>query len=233
MTQQEIELCDLIKKGTIPPSDLKIGKKTVELMDETIIHNINKSVDKDDTLVHLGDFCIDTDRKTIKHYRDRIKCKNVILIIGNHDSRENCSDLFSSCYENYLFNVNGQKIFTSHYPARSWNKANSGSWMLYGHVHNGLKEEDNGNLSKYESHVYSQGMSAVLKRHGIDNSLLIQELMAVVSSTKGVNLTLDVGVDNTRNNIPFGTPWELSDIKTYMQSKLMMWNARKSFFKES
>jgi calcineurin-like phosphoesterase family protein len=232
LTSEENKLCNFISKGTIKASEIKISKESVDLMDETIIHNINKTVDKDDFLIHLGDFCMDTDKKTVKKYRERIKCKNVYLILGNHDSREKCADVFTKCFENYLFNINGQKIFTSHYPARSWNKAASGAWMLYGHVHNGFKNEDNGGLSAYENHVYSQGIEAVLKRNGIQSLDIIKELMAVVTSTKGIDLTLDVGVDNVRPNVPFGTPWDINEIRAYMSNKMLLWNARKSFFKQ-
>ena len=232
LTNEEVNLCDLAYSGTIPIQEIKVSKKTVELMDETIIFNINKAVDKNDTLVILGDFCIGSDKSLVKSYRDRIKCKNVFLILGNHDNREACSDVFSACYENYLFNIDGQKIFASHYPARSWNKVGSGAWMLYGHVHNGLHNEDNGRLSNYERLVYNEGITAVLQRYGVKNENLINELMAVIASTKGIDLTLDVGVDNVRSGIPFGTPWNMTEVKAYMQNKINLWKARKAVFEK-
>jgi len=57
---------------------------TVEEMNQTIIDSINKYVGEDDVLYHLGDWTfggIDN----IWEFRKQIKCKNVHLILGNHD----------------------------------------------------------------------------------------------------------------------------------------------------
>jgi calcineurin-like phosphoesterase family protein len=231
LSEEEMNVCEMINHGTIPHTDFKVSKSSVDLMDATIIHNINAVVEKNDNLVILGDFTCNSDKKEIKDYRERIKCKNVYLILGNHDERKECSDFFTACYENYLFNINGQNIFTSHYPARSWNKANRGSWMLYGHVHNGFYNEDHGMLSKYDEKVYTEGFSSVLKRYGIENQKIVEDLLAVSSSTKGIDLTLDVGVDHVRKSVPFGTPWNMNDIRKYMQDKLTSWAARKAMYK--
>ena len=104
--------------------------------------------------------------------------------------------------------------------------------MLYGHVHNGLHNEDNGRLSNYERLVYNEGITAVLQRYGVKKENLINELMAVIASTKGIDLTLDVGVDNVRSGIPFGTPWNMTEVKAYMQNKINLWKARKAVFEK-
>ena len=54
-----------------------------------------------------------------------------------------------------------------------------------------------------------------------------KELIDVCASLNGINLTLDVGVDNTRHGLPFGTPWSLADIRNYMQPKIALWQTRK------
>ena len=188
-------------------------------------------VGKNDNLVVVGDFTCDGSRKEVKDYHDRIKCQNIYLVCGNHDDRKECDGVFKAVYENYLFKINGQKIFASHYPARSWNKANQGSWMIYGHVHNALYNEDHGLLSNYERKIYNEGFNSVLKRYGIKDENITKELLAVVQSTKGIDLTLDVGVDHVRENIPFGTPWSMEEIRNYMQSKMTNWSARKLMYK--
>jgi len=54
-------------------------------------------------------------------------------------------------------------------------------------------------------------------------------LLEIVASMNGSQLTLDVGVDNLlRPDLPFGTPWSMSDIRAYMQEKIPLWNARKT-----
>jgi len=57
-------------------------------MDETLFNNINQLVKEDDTLYHLGDFAFGNNSNII-NARRRIKCKDVRLIIGNHDWKIN------------------------------------------------------------------------------------------------------------------------------------------------
>jgi calcineurin-like phosphoesterase family protein len=228
----DLQICDLIKKGLVPASDLKINDDAVQDMDTTIIDNINSKVDKDDNLVIVGDFCLSKsshNRKTIQSYRDRITCKNIYLIYGNHDHRSACQDVFTACYENYLFKIDGQQIFTSHYPCRSWDRASHGAWMIYGHVHNIYHPEDNGELMPYEKNIFSEGFQSVLLKYGVKLAEEVcSELLQVCASIKGINLTLDVGVDNVRSGVPFGTPWSMEDIRNYMLPKYNLWHSRKA-----
>ena len=228
LSKDQYDFCDLIKNGVASSKDLKIDVSTVAKMDQTITRSINSVVGKNDNLVIIGDFTCDDDKEAIKDYRKRIECKNVFLILGNHDNIKSCEGIFTACYQNYLFNINGQKIFTSHYPCRSWAKASGGSWMLYGHVHNEFYNSDNGKLSKYETKVFNEGFESVLTRHDIKSDKIIEELIAVVESVKGIDLTLDVGVDNIRENVPFGTPWSFEEIDAYMGNKKIAWAARKA-----
>jgi hypothetical protein len=94
--------------------------------------------------------------------------------------------------------------------------------MVYGHVHANLTPEDNGELRPYEKSIFSQGFAKVLSQYNIpENDELVNQLMDVVASTKGCDLTVDVGVDNrTRGlDIPFGTPWSMDDLAKYMGEK--------------
>ena len=62
----------------------------------------------------------------------------------------------------------------------------------------------------------------------LEKDKIIEELIAVVESVKGIDLTLDVGVDNIRENVPFGTPWSFEEIDAYMSNKKIAWAARKA-----
>ena len=224
---EQLKLCDWIEKKLVHPQEVKVDKETVEKMDQTIIDSINTVVDKDDNLVIIGDFCLSKNSTLAVQYRDRIACKNIYLILGNHDDRKVCAEIFKACYENYLFKINGQYIFADHYPCRSWNKAAHGSWMLYGHVHNALNAEDNGRLLPYEERIISEGLKSVLQKYNVEiQGNLIQELIDTCSSVKGMSLTLDVGIDNTRPNKPFGTPWSFEEVRKYMLPKTVLWNSR-------
>jgi calcineurin-like phosphoesterase family protein len=120
----------------------------VHIMDQVIFDNINEVVGYDDTLYILGDFCF-RGKKPLD-YRLRIHCREVHLILGNHDKRtdfypnESTVDMngFASIQEVKEIIYCNQRIYLSHYPHRSWPASHKGSWMFYGHVHSRLDNED-------------------------------------------------------------------------------------------
>ena len=120
----------------------------VHIMDQIIFDNINEVVGHDDTLYILGDFCF-RGKKPID-YRLRINCRDVYLIFGNHDKNKDyyldeiTKDMngFTSTYDVKEIIYCNQRIYLSHYPHRSWPASHKGSWMLYGHVHSRLNNED-------------------------------------------------------------------------------------------
>lgn len=234
MSREEEGLLDMADRGTIPAKELRISQASTDRMTNAIIDSTNAVVGSNDTLVINGDFCWSPreDRfRVAKAYRDRINCRNIFLIWGNHDDRRTLGPLFTAVYDQYVFKVDGQDIFMSHYPCRSWDMAHHGSWMLYGHVHNLYCPEDNGELMPYTKHVFTEGFNAVLEKLGIRNESgerdqTVQELLDVVASMNGIDLTLDVGVDNVRKGVPFGTPWSMNDLQSYFGNKLPRWNAR-------
>ena len=134
---------------------------TVEEHDKILVNNINKTVGEDDILFCLGDWSFgdyktDANVSNVRKFREQIKCKNINLIYGNHDSeiRKNKDDsqsLFSSINDYLEICIvdqpkeQGEKplkynIVLSHYAFRVWNKSAKGSWMLYGHSHGNLDE---------------------------------------------------------------------------------------------
>lgn len=123
-----------------PRNSPRLSKATVERHDEALLEAINNRVEPDDTLWILGDFCWGG-RELAQGYRDRIRCRNVHLVWGNHDQRE-IAPVFDQKLEQGMIRVEGQEIWLNHYPMRSWNKAFHGSWHLYGHVHGKMQAED-------------------------------------------------------------------------------------------
>lgn len=218
----EIDLIKLAQEKIIPYGDIRISQESTDRMTDSIIDSINSTVSSNDNLVIIGDFChtLSNERKSkTKELRERINCNNVYLILGNHDDRSVMKDCFT-CYDYYVFNVNGQKIVTFHYPCRSWDRNLYGSWMLYGHTHGYFSKEDNGLLSEDEMRYFRLGFSQILSNHNIQRQQpLIDELMNVIQLTKGKKLTLDVGIDNVRQNVNFGVPWSFDEINDYMKAK--------------
>jgi calcineurin-like phosphoesterase family protein len=116
-------------------------------MDANIIDNINAVVKPEDTLWHLGDVAFvhknpDAGFNALKAYRDRIACRNIHIMLGNHDN------------EDLMFELGNQRVFKSvqhyyelryakktppivmmHYPMAVWNKCHRGAIHLFGHSH--------------------------------------------------------------------------------------------------
>lgn len=66
---------------------LKMSRDSIRNMDDAILGNINEAVGEDDELWILGDFVFANTFEKVQYYRNRIKCKTVKLVWGNHDDR--------------------------------------------------------------------------------------------------------------------------------------------------
>lgn len=119
-------------------------------MTKHLVEQINKYVKEDDILYHLGDFTfggIDN----IWNFRKQINCKNIHLILGNHDHHiENdkrlpnytfkdvplpAKSLFNSVQYVKTVKHGKNKFFLSHFAHRVWDKSHHGVIHLYGHSH--------------------------------------------------------------------------------------------------
>jgi len=114
--------------------------RTVTDMDETLLHETNSIVGKDDRLVVVGDAAFST-VEAFRKLRAKIICRNVWLIWGNHD-RPGYGDACSESYDTYEFRSKcaNYRIFASHYPHAIWPSSHRGSLHVYGHCH-GQREE--------------------------------------------------------------------------------------------
>jgi calcineurin-like phosphoesterase family protein len=107
---------------------------STEVHNDTILTNINKRVAPTDRLFVLGDFAW----RGAESFLRSIACKNIHLIIGNHD-RANAAKLFKSAEKTDEVKI-GQgetkyKVWLSHYPHAFWPASHYNSLHLYGHVH--------------------------------------------------------------------------------------------------
>jgi len=157
------------RKKTFFTSDTHIGHKNIcrgtssweqgrgtrdfdslEEMNQLIIDNINKCVGENDELYHLGDVALGG-KQMIYEFMSKLKCKNVHLIIGNHDEniKKNvmfsefnsngvvCSDLFKSINSMSEIKLFGHKLILSHFPFETWSGVDrrEKTFHLHGHVH--------------------------------------------------------------------------------------------------
>lgn len=118
---------------------------TLEEMDDLLVSNINKRVKHKDTLYHLGDWSFG-DFENVLAFRKKINCRNVHLILGNHDqhiekNRNGIRGIFSSVQPYLEINLHGEHIVMCHYPFKTWHRSHHGSWHLHGHCHGNLSED--------------------------------------------------------------------------------------------
>lgn len=224
LSSEEKDLIESSSKGLIPLKSVLISKESVDRMNTAIISATNEVVGENDNLVICGDFCwSSTPKDQLSSLVDRLNCKNLYLIWGNHDNRQTFKRYFKSTYDQYLFNIEGQQVFATHYPCKSWPHSSYGSWMVYGHVHNRLWHQDNCLLSSEELPILKKELEDLVKESGCvtDNVLVQNSISSITKIFRKKSFSLDVGVDNLRNDLPFGTPWSFQEIRSHMESKLL------------
>jgi len=121
---------------------------SLDHMNNTLVDNINQVVGENDILIHLGDWSFGG-FEMIEAFLKRLVCKNIHLVLGNHDqhiqnNKGGVQSLFKSV-QNYLHldirkeisknKVEKYTIVCMHYPIASWDGMNDGVIHLHGHVH--------------------------------------------------------------------------------------------------
>lgn len=116
--------------------------RTVKEMNTTLIDNLNKYVQWDDTLWFLGDFCFGGHELT-PEWRKKINCQTIHWIRGNHDtSAFKYKDHFTSIRDYWQGDIEGHQFVLFHYAMRVWYHNNRGVFHCYGHSHDNLEKEE-------------------------------------------------------------------------------------------
>lgn len=131
--------------------------ENIAQMNETIIRNINEVVAEDDELWILGDFSYKCDKRSSIAFCHRIKCKNVHLVVGNHDheyTKEDC--VFDTITRCHVLKTEYGEVILCHYPFMEWEHSHRGSIHLHGHIHS-TGEYNRSNLSKKYNDRFPDG----------------------------------------------------------------------------
>ena len=124
---------------------------SVHEMNMALVDGINKYVKEDDILYHLGDWSFGGVHNILQ-FRNYIICKNIHLILGNHDQHIidkeikyhdtsfNPIDIFSSVQDVLTLSIGKTKLFLSHYSHRVWLGSHKGVIHLYGHSHGSIPD---------------------------------------------------------------------------------------------
>ena len=170
---------------------------SLDRMNHELVNQINMHVDQDDILFHLGDWSFNG-FDNILGFRGRISCKNVHLILGNHDhhierNKDNVQSVFSSVNHYLQLEVKreltpGQmkvgvlghiKFVLMHYPIASWNGMNDGVIHLHGHVH----------LPKHQRLAAGRAMDVGVEANNMD-PISMEEVLSIMRKQPIAKLSL-------------------------------------------
>lgn len=136
-------ICRGVTNWRLPNGEIPVGQTrdftTIEKMNTAIVNNINSVVGQDDILIHLGDWSFGGFEQ-IREFWDRLVCKNIHLLLGNHDhhidrNRDGSQGLFQSVSHYNTLEIGDYKFQLMHYPISSWDGLNKGVMHLHGHCH--------------------------------------------------------------------------------------------------
>ncbi len=121
------------------PVDVTRDFQSIDQMNERLVEGINHKVGQNDTLIMLGDVSFGG-FDNIGIFLDRLVCKNIHLILGNHDhhienNRGNIQSKFLSVQHYIEVKIDGVDFVMCHYPLQSWHGLNKEVIHLHGHVH--------------------------------------------------------------------------------------------------
>lgn len=151
-------------------------------MDDEIITNINLKVKENDLLIHDGDFSFNG-KENIPLFRERIKCKNIILLRGNHDHNvHHYSELFLEIRDLAHYRVESLKFVCCHFPILHFHEQDIDAMMFHGHLHGHGSEELKSYQSKYK--IQDVGIDVYKKLFGVYNVFSLKELNTLLKTRR-------------------------------------------------
>ena len=130
----------------------KRGYESPEQMTEDMINTINSTVGDNGTLLHLGDFCLNTTLEQYHYILSKLRVKELWMLWGNHNSpiqksyggtREQVAaynqGVFIKYLDHYFTFRKGKKVFVCfHFPISVFDGMSKGAMHLCGHSHGGF-----------------------------------------------------------------------------------------------
>lgn len=166
-------------------SKWRISPDSIKMMDDHLISQINKHVRETDVLWFLGDWCFarkDVYFETAKRYRERIACKTINFIYGNHDHGR-IAELFNESYRLHSLYVDGRFFVLCHYAMAIWEDSHRGSICLYGHSHAGVEDYLNKAMPGRKS--MDVGVDNAAKVLGEYRPFSFQEIIKIMETNPG------------------------------------------------
>lgn len=134
--------------------------ENINEMNQNLINNWNRTVNKNDEVYILGDFGFFEDNDEVNLILSQLNGKKY-LIQGNHDRfirDKNKNYHFEWIKDYYRLKWNKQIFILSHYPMYEWDGFFRGSIMLHGHIHTNNKDKKQ--LTDKLGKIYDVGVDA-------------------------------------------------------------------------
>jgi calcineurin-like phosphoesterase family protein len=124
--------CENLRKAT------RSEYATIEEHDAAILDGINRTVDRRDRLILLGDLCL----KKPGRYRQHIRCRHIVYLLGNHCKEAQIRAVFGGqVYQQKIIKGEYERFFCNHYPVSYWDRCHYSVPAVYGHLHDNLEKE--------------------------------------------------------------------------------------------
>lgn len=116
-------------------SEKSLSKKFSIGLNLTPDENDNRKLLEDYHQWILGDFAFRVDKVEVQKFRNRINCRNVHLVYGNHDQDYSQERIFQSVQYYKELKTPYGIVVLFHYPIMEWYGASGGTIHLHGHIH--------------------------------------------------------------------------------------------------
>lgn len=190
----DVDKAELDRRGGVWGNEpWRISHESVDLMNKEMTDQINAIVGEDDILWHLGDFSMysESDKgyySRCRGYRDKIKCKNVNIIWGNHDEASKIHSLFDQSYDLRSIRVPGyhSSFVLCHYALAVFNKSHKGAIHLYGHSHSHAESWLSNAMPNRRS--MDVGVDNAAKIIGAYRPFSLEEILGMLESKSGFSI---------------------------------------------
>lgn len=160
------------------------GYDNPTVMTDDMINIINSTVGENGYLLHLGDFCLNTNIDEYFNILSRLKIKELWMVSGNHNNPHNkiiSKELYGhytikNLGDYFTFRYGKKEFICFHFPILVWDNMHNGSMHLCGHSHHSLDISRPSNTEKKILDVGWDGYSKPLSMKEIED----------IMSTKGV-----------------------------------------------
>lgn len=158
----------------------RVGFDSIEQHDQTVLANINAVVAKGDVLYILGDFAWKNQSK----WRQRINCKRIYFVVGNHDKHDATKKAFGELHQIKVAKLSsGERAVCCHYPMAFWPSSHHGAYHFYGHMH--AQREETLDAMFPDRRSIDVGVDNARRLLGCHRPFSEQELMAILAGRPG------------------------------------------------